>query len=115
MEQIQAWIPTIVSVISGAVAIAIAHAVTKTRVDGLSEDKKEVQKHLEAASKELQEAVKAIAILSREQAVINQVTATALQAVTRRLESHDEKLSQLDGTVRLLTELVKRLEKINVE
>jgi len=124
--QIQSWIPSIVSITTGVIAIAIAYAVTKTRVENLERarneikqdldaEKKNIQNHLEAASRELQEAVKAIAILSREQAVINQVTATAMEAMTRRLETQERQISELNGSVKLLTELVKRLEKINLE
>lgn len=115
MQSLQSWIPSIVSILTGIVAIAIAYAVTKTRVEILREDKKKVEDHLETASKELQSAVTAITVLSREQAVINKMTANTLEALTRRVEAQEKQISDLSATVKLLAELVKRLEKINVE
>ena len=119
MTEIQSWIPSIVSMVSGIVVIGIAFGVTKTRVDSLEKDKIDlklglanIQTHLELASKELRDTVTNIAVVSREQTIINRVTMTTMEALTKRLEDHDKQLGHLTSTVMLLTELVKRLEML---
>jgi hypothetical protein len=105
--------------ISAIAIVAIAYAVIKTKVEQLIKDrdadKAALDKHLEAASAQLQSALTALTAFTHEQSVINQFTAKTLEGIVRKQEELERRISDQSSTVQLLVELVKRIERTNVE
>lgn len=112
---LQSWISTFIAIVTGIVTITITITYLRSRVETLQSERNEIKTHLEAASKELNAAVQAIAVFTREQTVINQFTTKSLESLVRRQEELEKRLNDQNATIQLLVQLVKRLEKTNVE
>jgi hypothetical protein len=110
------WLPGfLISAVTGIIAIAIAFTIVRERGIYLKEQKTILEDHLSAASKELQAAVQAIAVMQREQSVINMMTAKTLESLTTKVEAVEKKVNEQGSVLLLLSELLKRIEKVNAE
>jgi|ERR1700741_1411663 len=110
MPPLIAWLPSMVAIITGIITISVTFAVVRAKVESLGQAGTEIKKALDTVGGELQNTITAITVLSKEQAIINQFMTKTLDSIAKRIEYQDHKINEQEATVKLLVELVKRLE-----
>lgn len=115
------WIPALISLLTGIITITASIAIIKGKVDTLSireaenktnytEELKELKLKVELFTKDLQNAMLQLMLLSKEQALVNSFSAKTLESVVKSAELRDHRMTEQESTLKVLSEIVKRIE-----